>query len=149
MESIRSGLWIALAALAVVHVLTLRLSVRLLARGAENAWDNAIAYALLTGLLLWFPARWMIESGSFLLALAAPLVVVAGQLTGLRTLYELPRGRAALLGLSHGALAWTISTLMAVGAGVVLTWWLYDKIVSDPLEALRMLLRWLGVPVPF
>jgi hypothetical protein len=36
-----------------------------------------------------------------------------------------------------------------VGAGVVLIWWFYDKIVSDPLEALRMLLRWLGVPVPF
>ena len=143
------ALWLTLGIAALIQVLTMRLTIRLVGRGAENAWDNAIAYVLVTGAALYWPCRWMFESDSFLLTLLAPGLCALVQVAALRTLYQVRTLHAGLIGVLHTTMSSAITAGTAFTAGVVAAYGLYGKIISDPVAALKILLRLIGIELPF
>jgi hypothetical protein len=146
---VAAAFWIALTTVALISTLGLKLTVRLAAPKADNGWDNAIGYVLVSGLLLYFPVRWMIGSGSWALMLLSPLVVWAVQTAALKLIYEITVFRAWLLGLAHTLLTTTVTTALALATGVVLAYILYGQIISDPVRIIRIILRLIGIELPF
>jgi hypothetical protein len=139
-----TALGVTLLVVAMVWTLTLRASVRLAGRGADNGWDNALAYLLATAALL-YAARWAGgELGRWWWA-AAPVVVGLGQLFALRAIYQVRTLRAGLLAVLHGVFAGTLLTALALVAGAIAAYILYGKIISDPWFLIRLLLRLIGL----
>ena len=142
------ALWLTLFILTAIEVLTLKVCVRFLARDAENHWDNAFAYALLTGVTIYWPVRWMVAADAWLLTLLVPVLLFTVQVVGLKTLYQINAARAWLLGAAQTALAGFVTGSIAFVSGVIAIYVLYGKIVADPLQALRTLLRLIGIEWP-
>ncbi len=142
-----SALSAALVVVAAIHVLTLRLSVRLVARTADNAWDNALGYLVVTG-LLWYPLSWAYQGGWWWL-LALPPLFACVLVAALSAIYQVSARRAAALGLVHAALASVVTTAVAVSAGAVAAYVIYGKIIADPRILLRLVLRLIGIEPPF
>ncbi len=132
--------------LAVVWSLTLRGSVRLVAPKAENAWDNALAYTLVSAALLWV-LRWLMMEAVWWSIPVAPLLLVAVPVWTLRVVYQIPTRRAAALAAVQFGLASTIifSTLFTVA--FIAAYLTYGRIISDPWMLVRLLLRLIGLGV--
>ena len=142
------ALWIAALVVFVVTTLSLKLAVRLCAKGADNGWDNALGYVLLTTLLT-VALRFVAGTGSWLLIGLSPLLAFVVQTVALKVIYEITALRAWVLGMVH--LVFTTFVVggitMAVGAIVAYVW--YGRIIADPLLIIRALLKWLGIELPF
>lgn len=141
--------WIALAAVVLISTLTLKGTVRVLAKGADNGWDNAFGYVLVSTALLWFPVRWMLSSGSWTLMLLAPFVCWVVQVIALKIIYQINPLHAWMVGVTHTVLATFVTTTVAIGTGVVLAYILYGQIISDPVRVIRIILRLIGIELPF
>ena len=142
------ALWLTLFILGAIEVLTLKVCVRFLARDAENHWDNAFAYALLTGVTIYWPIRWMIEADAWFLTLLVPLFLLVVQVIALKALYQVTAARAWVLGAAQTVMAGVVGGTIAFAAGVIAIYILYGKIVADPVQALRTLLRLIGIELP-
>ncbi len=139
-------LWLAAALAAIIWLVTLRMSVRLVGKDLDNGWDNAIGYGIVTVLIL-SAALSMLGLGW--LALFGPLVLLVAQTGALSFIYEVRPLKACLLGLLHTLLFSAVATLTTIVGGAIAIYLLYGKIVSDPLVILRIILRWLGIDWPF
>jgi hypothetical protein len=144
-----AAFWASLALLALIHVLVLRGLVPIVAKGAENAWDNAFTYVLVSGLLLYFPVRWMLFGGGWLFPLLAFPLLWTGQTIALRTLYEMKTLRAWVLGILHTATSGIVTSAVVFTAGLIAAYILYGKIISDPMILLRIILKLIGIDLPF
>ena len=138
--------WIASAVAALIWLLTLRISVRLMGKELDNGWDNALGYGIVTALVL-SAALSMLGTGW--LVVFAPILLWATQTGALAFIYEIRLLKAVLLGILHTALFSAAAGATAIVAGAIAIYLLYGKIVSDPLVILRILLRWLGIDWPF
>lgn len=136
--------WITAIVTALIWVLLLKGTVRVFAKTADNGWDNALAYGVVS-ILMFFPAKWMITSGSFVLISLAPAVVWAGQLIGLKVIYELKALHALLIGATHALVTSFVVTGLALVAGVVAAYVMYGKIIADPMILIRLVLRLIGL----
>lgn len=135
--------WIALGYVATVWVLTLRAGVRWFAPRVDNAWDNAIAYALVCGALAW-PARWLIEHGVWGWV-GLPVLVGGAQILLMRVIYQVKAPHAALLVVAHGALAALVYGLSLFTVGAVIVYLAYGRIVADPMILIRLLAKLIGI----
>ena len=142
-----TAFWIAVATVALIWLLLLRVSVRLVGRALDNGWDNAIAYGVATSLLV-IPVQWLIGTRSWLIVMV-PLVVWVGQTLALRVIYETRTIKAALLGTVHFLMTSLVVGCVTVITGAVAAYLLYGKIVSDPLWLIMLVLRLLGIDLPF
>jgi hypothetical protein len=113
-------------------------------RSREQGWDDALAYHVLTGLLLVYPVRWAVLSASPLALVAAALGTWTLQTLALGWLYRVTRLHAWLLGVLHVVVAGAAIGALCVAAGAVATWWLHGEITRDPWAALQWAMRWLG-----
>ena len=143
-----TAFWIAMAIVVAIQVVTLKLSVRFIAKDADNAWDNAFAYLLTAGLLIYFPVRWMVASDSFILTLLAGPFCWIAQTIALKTIYEVKLSRAWILGLVHGLISSVVIAGTAFVSGMVAAYIMWGKIVSDPIRAIKLLLRLIGIELP-
>jgi hypothetical protein len=139
--------WVTFGLAAIISTLLLKLTVRVLAKNADNGWDNALAYGVAT-LLIAIPVSWMLKSGSWLLYGLAPLFVWAGQTIALRVIYQVRTLRAWAIGVVHATVTGTACTALALGVAFVAAYILYGKIISDPMFLIRLLLRLIGLDVP-
>lgn len=142
-----TAFWIAATTVAVLWILLLRVSVRVLGKSLDNGWDNAIGYAIATGLLA-IPVHWMVGTRSWLVLLV-PLVVLVGQTLALRVIYEIHTAKAVLLGAFHFAVTSLVVGGLTIIAGAVAAYVLYGKIISDPLWLVMLVLRLIGIELPF
>lgn len=136
--------WILAVVASLIHLGSTRVAVRLLGRGADNAWDNALGYLAVSVLSFW-PTKWAIGSRSLLLVAALPLVLSLLHLFALQVIYEVKKGRALAIGCAQAALSGALTTLAAFGIGVAAAYIVYGRIVSDPLVLLRLVLRLIGI----
>lgn len=141
------ALVVAAAVVALVWTLTLRLSVRLLARKADNGWDNAVGYGVVT-LLLGLPLRWLFGTHSLVLIALSPLLIWGAQVVALKWIYEVSALHAWLLGLVHGLISTFVIGTLTVAAGAVAAYVLYGRIVADPMILVRLILRLIGIELP-
>ncbi|MBI2375232.1 MAG: hypothetical protein HYV07_14645 [Deltaproteobacteria bacterium] len=144
-----TALWVTLAIFTLISTSLLRATVRLTAKKSDNGWDNALTYVAVTGVLVAFPIRWMVSSHSIWLIALAPAVLWVGQAIALRLIYQVSLARAVVVGALHSTFTALAVGLVMFVAGMIVAYVLYGKIVSDPLGAILILLRWLGVPLPF
>ena len=135
--------WIALGYAATVWVLTLRVGVRLAAPKVENAWDNALAYALVCGALLW-PARWLLEQGPWGW-IAMPVIIGGAQIWLMRVIYQIRTTHAALMVVVHGVLAVGVYTVSLFTVGAIIVYLAYGRVVSDPMILIRLLAKLIGI----
>ena len=142
------ALYTTAAVVAIAWTLCLRLSVRLVAKTADNGWDNALGYGLAT-VLLWLPLKWMFDGHHWALMTIFPGLLWAGQTVALRWIYEIRLLRAWLLGVVHALIAGVVVGSMAVTAGAIAAYVLYGRIVSDPLWLIGLILRLIGIELPF
>ncbi len=140
--------WVTFGLIGVIQALLLKAMVPLLARSAENAWDNAAAYAIVSGLLVYFPVRWMVAADGWTLTVLAFAVLWAGQTAALKVLYEVQTLRAWLLGVTHAAVASVVVSAGTMVAGVVAAYVIYGKIISDPMRLVRIIFELIGIPLP-
>ncbi len=141
--------WIAVAVMALVSVLTLRGTVAVIAKRADNGWDNAITYVLVTGLVLFFPCRWMVGSGAWIWMVLAPVVCWVVQVIAVRWIYELNPLHSWMVAVTHTVFSTVANVSVAIGAGVVAAYILYGQIISDPVRIIRIILRLIGIEPPF
>ncbi len=147
LPSINLIAWAALLVFTVVWASTLRLTVGLVAKDAENSWDNAIGYALVT-LLLTVPIRWILGLGSWILIGLIPVGTWIIQVWALKYIYELKTARAFFVSTIQSILAWSTMAMMTVFAGAIAAYILYGRIISDPMFLIRLLLRIIGIELP-
>lgn len=141
------ALFAAAALVALIWTLTLRLSVRMVAKTADNGWDNALGYGVVT-LLMGIPLRWLFGTHSWLLIALSPLLIWAAQVVALKWIYELRPLHAWLLGVLHGLISTFCIGTVTVAAGAVAAYVLYGRIVADPMILVRLILRLIGVELP-
>ena len=139
-----TALWVALAVAAMVHMLATKASVRLVGKGAENAWDNAFGYLVMTG-LLWYPVKWTWGLDSWWPLLFIPPLCTAVLLWALKAIYQVSTKRAVIIGAVHLAITSVVGTLLTLVTGFVAAWIIYGRIVSDPLILVRIVLRLIGI----
>jgi hypothetical protein len=147
MITLTTAAWITLTLVSLVSVLLMRGTVRAFGQGADNGWDNAIGYVVVTG-LLYFGIAWLAQT-SFLLAALAPLFAWIGQTLTIRFIYEVRTARAWLLGIFHAFATTVVVGAMGLAVAFVAAYVLYGKIISDPMYLLRLLLRLIGIDLPF
>lgn len=147
MITLTTAAWITLALVTIVAILMMKATIPLIAKGSDNGWDNAVAYVIASGLIAaalgWFAMQ------SWLFAAVAPLVGWAAQTLVLRHVYEIRMARAWAVGVVH-----TFFTSLVVGAvglsvAAVAAYILYGKIISDPMFLVRLLLKLIGIELPF
>ena len=140
--------WIVAGVVALISLLTLKGSVRLVAKTADNGWDNALSYVVFTALLT-IPLRWIAGTGSWILIGLAPVLAFTAQTIALKTIYELPPMRAWLLGMAHTLFTSVIVGSITFAAGAIAAYIWYGRIIADPLIIVRLVLKWLGIELPF
>ena len=146
LPSLTTAAWISFAIVAIVSTLLLRLTVRVMAKTADNGWDNALAYGAVT-LVLAVALNWIFHSGSYFLIALAPLLVWTVQTIALVMIYEVRALRAWFIGMVHALATTTVVTGMALTAAVVAAYILYGKIISDPMFLIRLILRLIGIEI--
>lgn len=142
------ALWTTALVVATLWTLCLRFSVRFVAKGADNGWDNAIGYGVAT-VLMWVPLKWMFDGHHWALVTLFPGLLWAGQTLALRWIYEVRLLRAWVLGVVHALVAGAVIGTTASIAGAIAAYILYGRIVSDPLWLIQLLLRLIGIELPF
>lgn len=146
--SLTAAAWITFGLITLVWVLMLRGTVRLVGAGKiDNGWDNALAYALVTGLLA-IPVRWMFTTDSWILTLLIPPFVWAAQTMALKVIYEVRALFALLIGILHAMAASFVVGTMTLTAGLIAAYIMYGKIISDPMFLVRLILRLIGIELP-
>lgn len=141
-------LWLALATAGLIHVLVTRATVWMIGKGADNAWDNALGYLVVTCALSW-PIRWVWETPSWLLIALLPALSAVALVSAVRLIYQVGAGRASAIAaiqltVTSGALA-----LLTLVVGIVAAYIMYGRIISDPVRLLRIVLRLIGIEPPF
>jgi hypothetical protein len=147
MITLTTAAWIALAIITLLSVLLMKATVRLVAKPADNGWDNAVAYVIASGIIA-FACTWIAKQ-SFLLAALVPLIAWTAQTLTIRYVYEVRTARAWLIGTAHALVTSAVVTTMGLTVAFVAAYILYGKIISDPMFLLRLLLKWLGIELPF
>jgi hypothetical protein len=137
-------LGIALAVVALISTSVLRGTVGFLARGADNGWDNALAYVALSGVAWALVARYLVPLGVFPALLSAAVLPLV-QLGMLRWIYEIRTGRALAVGIVHTVVASTAITGITLMVGVAAAYVMYGRIVQDPMLLVRLVLRLIGL----
>lgn len=140
--------WVAYAVAGLLHMLATRAAVRLVGKGADNAWDNAFGYVTVAYLMTW-PARWLIATKSWWLIATIPGLYGAASWLTLVAIYEVGTRRALIIGLVHGLVCTVLYSVFALAVGFVAAWIMYGRIVADPLILLRIVLRLIGIDPPF
>lgn len=135
---------IALAIIALISTLALRGTVGFLARGADNGWDNALAYVLVSAAGWALLARFMVPLGMWPALLAAAALPLF-QIGALRWIYEIRRGRAVAVAIAHTLLTTTVVTTLTLAVGVVAAYVTYGRIIQDPMMLVRIVLRLIGL----
>jgi hypothetical protein len=144
--SLTAAAWITFAAVALIWVLMLKGTVRVVGGGKlDNGWDNAMAYAMVTALLA-IPVSWMFGSW-FLMFLIPPFVWVA-QTIAIKVIYEVKPLLAWTIGLVHAVAASFVVGTLTLTAGFVAAYIMYGKIISDPMFLVRLILRLIGIELP-
>lgn len=136
--------WIAIAVVALLHVGLLRLTVRLLAKPADNGWDNAIGYAAVTTALV-VALRWVFGTHSLVLYLVAPPLFWIAQTVALKILYQVRPPLAWFIGVVHAAITTMAVTAVGFTAAAIAAYILYGRIIGDPMFLVRLLLRLIGI----
>ena len=135
---------LALALVALISAVVLRGTVGFLARGADNGWDNALAYVVAATVGWGAVVHYVAPLGLVpTLATAAGLPVL--QLGLLRWIYELRTGRALAVAITHTVIASTVVTGLTLAVGVVAAYVTYGRIIQDPMILVRLVLRLLGL----
>jgi hypothetical protein len=84
MITLTTAAWITLALITIVAILMMKVTIPLVAKQADNGWDNAVAYVIASGLITaalgWFAAQ------SWWFAAAAPMLAWSAQTLVLRPL---------------------------------------------------------------
>ena len=142
-----TAFWIAITAVALLWILLLRMSVRVVGKNLDNGWDNAVGYAIATALLV-IPIQWLVGTRSWAILLV-PIVLWVGQTLALRVIYEIPSWQAALLGILHFVVTSFVVGVLMVVTGAIAAYLLYGKIISDPLWLVMLVLRLIGIDLPF
>lgn len=142
------AMWLTFAVIGALQALVLKALVKVMASKAENAWDNAFAYVAVSGVLLYFPVRWMVSADGWSLTVLAFALLWVGQTAALRVLYEIETLRAWLIGVVHAAVSSVIVTASSLVAGVIAAYILYGKIISDPMRLIRIIFELIGLPLP-
>lgn len=140
--------WAAYAVAGLLHMLATRAAVRLVGRGADNAWDNAFGYVTVAYFLTW-PARWLIATKSLWAIALIPGLYGVISLFVLAVIYEVSTRRAVIIGLVHGIFCSLFYSVFGLLVGFVAAWIMYGRIVADPLILLRIVLRLIGIDPPF
>ena len=140
--------WITLSALALIHVISLRISVRLVGRGAENAWDNALGHLVVTGLLA-VPVRWLWQAELWPAFVLVPPALAFILVVTVRFIYQVSTRRAVALSAVHFALSSFLITSTALITGAIAAYVMYGRIISDPLLLVRIVFRLIGIEPPF
>jgi hypothetical protein len=146
LPSLTTAAWISFALVAIISTLLLRLTVRVLAKTADNGWDNALAYGAVN-LVLAVALNWIFHSGSYFLIAIAPLLIWAAQTIALVVIYEMRALRAWAVGIVHALITTTVVTGLALTAAMVAAYILYGKIISDPMFLIRLILRLIGIEI--
>lgn len=141
-----AAVWV-LALIAILTILLLRATVRLLARSADNGWDNAIAYSIVSAALVTL-LGWIAGSGGLLFLLVAPLLCWAAQTYALHFIYEVRLLHAWMIGVTHAFLVTVVVSSLTLAAAVVAAYILYGRIISDPMFLIRLILRLIGIELP-
>lgn len=142
-----TAFWMAITAVALIWLLLLRLCVRVVGKNLDNGWDNALGYAVATGLMA-IPVQWLVGTRSWAILLI-PMVMWVGQTVALRVIYEIRTWRAVLLGALHFCITSFVVGVMTVLTGAIAAYLLYGKIISDPLWLVMLVLRLIGIELPF
>jgi hypothetical protein len=143
--SLTAYAWITFGLVALLWVVMLRGTVRLCGGGRlDNGWDNAFAYAVVTGLLA-IPVRWMFTSHSFILMAMIPVFVWASQTIAIKMIYEVKVLLAFAIGIVHAIAASFVVGTMTLTAGLIAAYIMYGKIISDPMFLVRLILRLIGI----
>lgn len=135
--------WVAAAFGFTVWVLALRVSVRVAAPKVDNAWDNAIAYALVCVALLW-PASWLLHQGVWGWTVM-PILIGGTQIWLMRVIYQVKSAHAALLVVAHGAFAATVYGISLFTVGAIIVYLAYGRVVADPMILIRLLAKLIGI----
>lgn len=135
---------VAVAIIALVSAVVLRGTVGLVARTADNGWDNALAYVAVTGMGWFLAGRYVAPLGMWP-TVAAALLIPLLQLGALRWIYELRTGRALAVGVLHTVVASTVVTSLTLVVGVVAAYVMYGRIVQDPMLLVWIVLRLIGL----
>jgi hypothetical protein len=144
--SLTLAAWITFFVVALVWVLMLKMTVRVVGGGRlDNGWDNALAYTMVTALLA-IPVSWMF--GSWFLAVLIPPFVWLAQTIAIKVIYEVKPLLAWTIGLVHAVLASFVVGTVTLTAGFVAAYIMYGKIISDPMFLVRLILRLIGIELP-
>lgn len=140
--------WFAAAVVGLISTLLLRLTVRLIAKGTDNGWDNALTYgAVLVGLSIF--TGWGASTGGVFFLLITPLFWWFVQTIALRFIYEVRTLQAWLIGVVHTLLTSMAVTALGLMIAVIAAYVLYGRIISDPMFLIRLILRLIGIELPF
>lgn len=141
-------IWLFAALACSSHMLSTKLAVRLAGKGADNAWDNALGYLVVSTVLYW-PAKWAWGTGSWLLLGALPLVAAFVHLIALEAIYQVKTKRALLIGSVQLVFATAFITGCGLLVGAAAAYLEYHRIIADPRILLRIVLRLIGIEPPF
>ncbi len=135
---------VAVAIVALLSMLVLRGAVGFLARGADNGWDNAFTYVLVSGAAWAVVGRYLAPAGLWPAILGATVVPLF-QLGALKWIYEIRTGRALFVAVVHTVVASTVVTALVLAVGVVAAYVMYGRIIQDPMILVRIVLRLIGL----
>jgi hypothetical protein len=147
MITLTTAAWITFALVTIIAVLMMKATIPLVARQADNGWDNAVAYVIVSGLIA-AGLGWL-ATQSWMFAAIAPLLSWAAQTLVLRHIYEVRTARAWLVGIVHAFFTTTVVTTVGLTVAFVAAYILYGKIISDPMFLIRLLARLIGIELPF
>lgn len=147
MITLTTAAWISLALITLVSVLAMKGTVRLAAGKTDNGWDNAVAYVIVTGLVV--VGCGFIAAQGWFFAMLVPLLAWTAQTIAIRHIYEVKLARAWLVGVLHALITSTIVGAIGLSVAFVAAYILYGKIISDPMFLVRLLLKLIGIDLPF
>lgn len=135
---------VAVAIIALLSMLVLHGTVGFLARGADNGWDNAFTYVLVSGAGWALVARYLVPVGFWPAVLAAAALPLL-QIGALKWIYEIRTGRALVVALMHTIVTSTVVTTAVLVVGVIAAYVMYGRIIQDPMILVRIVLRLIGL----
>ena len=147
MITLTTAAWITLALITIISILMMKATIPLVARKADNGWDNAVAYTLGSGLIAFILGWFGLKSWMF--AMVAPMLAWTLQTLLLKHVYELRTARAWLVGMVHATFTSAVTTALGLTVAFVVAYILYGKIISDPMFLIRLLLKLIGIELPF
>jgi hypothetical protein len=135
-----------LATLALVWMLVLRFTVRVLQPTGENGGDDALAHTLFMGAMYW-PVRWLLQQDPWLATLGIPVLIALAHTNSVRVIYRTDWRRSLAISSLHAALTTLMVGGLAVTTAIVAAYIMYGRIVRDPMLLIRALLRLIGIEI--